>query len=134
MNYKKYIKYKTKYLNLKNQIFNEQKINRDNKLNENNKYDGYTFNDYWLRKEKQREEELKKLNLKNTKSFISRETLNETINIYCVHDNGGRPFKVVINSNGITIYKLDTKDDLDKIIKNGSYKIMKDDCDEGKYY
>lgn len=46
---------------------------------------------------------------KTTKSFISKTQLSSKDRDYLIHDNGGRPFKVVANSSGIDVYTF--KDD-----------------------
>lgn len=42
---------------------------------------------------------------------------------YLIHDNGGRPFKVIINSVKVSIYKLDKEDKYTILVKE--YKIIK---------
>ncbi|VBB18193.1 mg989 protein [Yasminevirus sp. GU-2018] len=42
-----------------------------------------------------------------TKSFISREKLSSRPREYLIHDNGGRPFKVVATHSAINIYSFE---------------------------
>lgn len=46
---------------------------------------------------------------KTTKSFIQKSKLSSKDREYLIHDNGGRPFKVIANDKGIDIYTF--KDD-----------------------
>lgn len=59
----------------------------------------------WEKMERKRSDQLG--NMKNTKSYIPKEKLSSRNKIYFIHDNGGRPFKVVANSNGIDIMVID---------------------------
>lgn len=45
---------------------------------------------------------------KNTKSFIKKDKLSSRNKKYEIHDNGGRPFKVIANEDGINIYTYAT--------------------------
>lgn len=58
----------------------------------------------WKVSLEKRKQEL--VGMKNTKSFISYDKALKSKKEYCVHDNGGRPFKVVVDKNGIRILKL----------------------------
>ena len=55
-------------------------------------------------------------NLKNSNTFIPLSSLGKNTNkIYDIHDNGGRPFRVIVNNTGITVYKqslIDNNDDV----------------------
>lgn len=42
--------------------------------------------------------------MKKSKSYFSKDKLTNRNKNYLIHDNGGRPFKVVINNTGINIY------------------------------
>jgi hypothetical protein len=42
-----------------------------------------------------------------TNSFIKKEDLTATNMVYNIHDNGGRPFRVISNNKGIDIYRYD---------------------------
>ncbi len=44
-----------------------------------------------------------------TNSFVSKSDLRDELRTYEIHDNGGRPFKVIANENGIYIYTHDNK-------------------------
>lgn len=46
----------------------------------------------------------------NTNSFIPRNKIPATDTIYMIHDNGGRPFKVVVNKKSITVYTYQNDD------------------------
>jgi hypothetical protein len=50
---------------------------------------------------------------KTTKSFIIKSKLSARNRIYMIHDNGGRPFKVIANNNGIEIYTYSDDSDAD---------------------
>lgn len=58
---------------------------------------------FWEKEIKKRQVELQKLN--NSGSFIPFASLGKKNKIYDVHDNGGRPFRVIANVNGIFVYK-----------------------------
>lgn len=96
--YKKYIIYKTKYINLKNEKL--KKIN----LSGGAKWDVLV---------KRRKKELK--NIKNTKSYISAKKLTSKSRIYDIHDNFNRPFRVICNNKGIYVYKK-TGENYDQLI------------------
>ena len=57
----------------------------------------------WDQKIKNRTEEL--INRKSTRSFVQVEKLSSRDRTYLIHDNGGRPFKVVANKDGLVVYK-----------------------------
>jgi hypothetical protein len=89
----KYIKYKTKYLLLKS---------------ENNIQTGginmTEWNRKWMVRVKKRQKEL--VGMKNTNSYIPKNKLSTINKEYYIHDNGGRPFKVIANNKGISIYGI----------------------------
>jgi hypothetical protein len=92
--YYKYLKYKYKYLNLKDTMHNSDMTGGKRKTQTK-----------WSRTMLKRKKEL--ANLKTTRSFVPFNKLTNKDKVYYVHDNGGRPFKVVANSKGIQIYKED---------------------------
>jgi hypothetical protein len=45
-------------------------------------------------------------NMSNTNTYVDRASLNDTdCSVYFIHDNGGRPFKVNVTKENITVYK-----------------------------
>lgn len=63
---------------------------------------------------------------KLSKSFIPKNKLTQKNKIYYVHDNGSRPFKVIINNRAIHIYKFSYESekydtDIIKITKYSGY-------------
>lgn len=50
---------------------------------------------------------------KNTKSFIYKEKLGSKYKKYEIHDNGGRPFAVLVNKNELNVYTYEDDDDWD---------------------
>lgn len=75
-------------------------------------------------------EKLRKLKTAtNTKSFVPKSKATSKGHTYFIHDNGGRPFKVVVNKNGIFIYgqssDMDGEEDSDgnAIYDKGLLKI-----------
>lgn len=93
----KYIKYKTKYLLLKSLT--------------NHQHGGINFE----QKQKQRREEL--IKMKTTNSYIPRTKLTSKPKVYQVHDNGGRPFQISIDTSGIDIQKINKSENYDKAFK-----------------
>ena len=102
--YNKYIKYKTEYLNLKKEI---------NDL-ENKLMIGGKKISKWDKKERAREKELD--GMKNTKSFVSVTKLSNKNKEYLIHDNGDRPFKVIVSKDAIDVYECTKDKEQDKII------------------
>ena len=90
----KYIKYKTKYLLLKSE--NDYYIQTGGKKGRHCAIDDCNT------KIKKRHEEL--IGMTNTNSFIPINKLSKSNFEYYIHDNGGRPFKVIANKQGISIY------------------------------
>lgn len=122
--YNKYMKYKKKYIALKEKKANMMGGKADEEKNGENYDDtgcnGYTFPDYaegkisheewakcWDEKEKAREKELE--HKTNTNSYVPRTSLTSEDKIYYTHWNDGRPFKVKANSNRIWIGVLNEK-------------------------
>jgi len=62
-----------------------------------------------------------KKNMKLTKSFIPKSKLSTRDKIYDVHDNGGRPFRVIANNKGIHIFIEREEDKKNQI---GSYPMQ----------
>lgn len=91
--YQKYIKYKSKYLNLKPQTAGSKYCSR---LCENRK---------WEKEIEKRSLELKFM--KMTDSYVPFGQLSKRSRIYYIHDNGGRPFKIVANNDGIQVLTSD---------------------------
>ncbi|XWV24520.1 mg989 protein [Tupanvirus deep ocean] len=102
--YSKYIKYKNKYLDLKNKSNNKfiMEGGKKKKLG------------IWEKKLIKRGKELE--NIDNTDSFITLNSLGNQTKEYLIHDNGGRPFKVIANKNNIRIYKREYDEDSDEDI------------------
>lgn len=106
--YHKYIKYKTKYFALKYQSNDlvggmyEKKILKqaETKIDEQTE----KIRNIWQAEIKERKKELE--NMKNTKSFVPFDKLSSKNKEYYIHDNGGRPYKVIANQNGINIYSI----------------------------
>jgi hypothetical protein len=46
----------------------------------------------------------------NTQSYVSKHMLTQETKKCYIHDNGGRPFKLMANDTGITIYKYNNFD------------------------
>jgi hypothetical protein len=63
--------------------------------------------DEWHAKEYKRKEYLK--DIKNTETYILKNSVT-TEQSYIIHDNGGRPFKVVVNTEGIFVYRHDNEE------------------------
>lgn len=69
----------------------------------------------WQKMVEERKKEL--MDLIKTESFISKKKLSKKDKIYYIHDNGGRPLKVVANSSGISIFEITCYDkDNDEVI------------------
>jgi len=130
----KYIKYKTKYLQNKNNISGGYKDEKPD-----TGCGGYTFedlickkitlkewNECWSQKYIKREKELE--NVSETDSYIKKTQLTSKNKIYYIHDNGGRPFKVMANSKEIIINTLDYNSSDDKNIQTEGCE-----CDLDKY-
>lgn len=63
----------------------------------------------WQKKRAERKMQLE--SMPNSKSYVPFDKLGNKNRIYYIHDNGGRPFKVVANKkNGITVYTHDKSD------------------------
>jgi hypothetical protein len=58
----------------------------------------------WKTRMKMRRVELEKMY--STKSYVHKKELANKNRNYLIHHNGGRPFKVTANKNGIFIYEL----------------------------
>lgn len=93
--YYKYLKYKTKYSELNDNLNGIKQIG--GKITKMSKWD--------LLKKK-REKELS--TMKSTRSYLNKNNLTYVSKEYYIHDNGGRPFKVAINKENINIYIYDT--------------------------
>jgi len=91
----KYIKYKTKYLNLKQESNNFPDLTGGAKKS--------SCGDEWCKKVAQRKKELQ--NMRSTKSYIPKDKLSSRDKIYYTENNDSRPFKVIANNTGIHIYK-----------------------------
>ena len=102
--YSKYLKYKFKYIKLK-QLMNNISMSG-----------GKVKKMTWDQKRKARVEEL--AGLKSTKSFVPVEKLSSRNRTYLIHDNGGQPFKVVANKDGLVVYKHTDDDNDDEIYED----------------
>ncbi len=67
-------------------------------------------NKTWDKKVRARSRELS--NKRSTRSYVDKNKLTSKDRNYLIHDNGGRPFKVVVNNKGISIYKPKNEDEL----------------------
>lgn len=106
----KYIKYKTKYLNLKNNIngggdadFDPEKYTFEDLICK--KITPKQWENFYDKKTKFRKKEL--IGQTKTNSYINRHDLLDKTYIYFIHFNGGRHYKVAINKNTITVAELD---------------------------
>lgn len=115
----RYIKYKSKYLKLKlldstgdtsqiNSGGKRKMSSRERKIQQQKRKMSS-----WERKVQQRKKEL---NIKSTKSYIKFEQLSSRDKIYYIHDNFSRPFKVICNNQGISIYRSEQPDIYSKLI------------------
>jgi hypothetical protein len=96
--YHKYLKYKNKYICLK-ELMQNADMSGGKSRKKRSKWDQMVG---------KRKKEL--VDIKTTKSFIPFNKLTIKDKNYFILDNGGRPFKVVANANGIQIYKVEYKD------------------------
>lgn len=64
-------------------------------------------------KDKQIERKTELFHYKKSKSFVKFDKLTSRNKIYLIHDNGGRPFKVVANKEGLFVYKKQSDNDDD---------------------
>lgn len=73
------------------------------------------------------EDRKKELNgMTNTKSFIAKNKLTKKDKIYDIHDNEGRPYRVIANNTGISIYEVTCYyEDRDEIVYNTLVKKIK---------
>ena len=117
----KYIKYKTKYLLLKSENDVNNESNESNESTQIGGIDMNAWNRKWDIRVKKRQKEL--IGMKNTNSYIPKNKLSSRNKEYFIHDNGGRPFKVIANNQGISIYGICINTDTDspaypKLIKH----------------
>ncbi|XWV25752.1 hypothetical protein QJ857_gp1336 [Tupanvirus soda lake] len=108
--YDKYVKYKIKYLYLKNDLKNDPFNNLNMQGGKKKKIS------IWDEKIINRKKELEDMD--NTNSFVTLNSIGNQVREYLIHDNGGRPFKVVANKNNIRIYKGQYDEDIDEDIYN----------------
>ena len=59
----------------------------------------------WQKMYKDRYKELE--GKKSTRTYVPKNKLTNRKKVYNIHDNGGRPFQVVIDINGIFVYEID---------------------------
>jgi len=122
---KKYIKYKKKYILLKQElelenIVNTNEIDLMDQIGGKTKVRGLTNKDLYMIRANKRKKELS--HMKTTKSYIPKSKLTSRNKIYDIHDNGGRPFRVTCNINGIYIQKAIGETDEDEIIYGKVFK------------
>lgn len=110
-NHDKYIKYKLKYLKLKNIIgedfeseFDPNKYTFEDLLCK--KITPNQWDDFYDKKIEFRKKEL--AGQTKTNSYINRNDFSDKTYFYFIHWNGGRHYKVGINKNAITVAELDS--------------------------
>lgn len=98
--HEKYLKYKTKYMELKNELdLKNENDTMSSQVGGMKPTRGFTYVN-----SKEKENKIKKM--KTTKSFIPKLKLTDRMRTFFVHDNGDRPYRITANKKGIDIHRI----------------------------